>query len=90
MTTPDTEQVQAGIIAWIQDSLTDKGLTITPDTKLIEGAVLDSMHLLQLVTYIEEQYGVAMDPDLLTPENFDTPATIVGLVEQLSAQGTGA
>lgn len=70
------QNILAKIISWLEQAHADKGIRIAADTPLLAGGVLDSMDLLQLVTWMEEEYGLAVDPDLLTVENFETPATI--------------
>ena len=45
-------------------------LPLTNDTSLLDSGILDSLSLLRLVVFMEEQFGITMgDADLL-PENF--------------------
>jgi acyl carrier protein len=45
-------------------------LPLTNDTPLLDSGILDSLGLLRLVVFLEEQFGITMgDADLL-PENF--------------------
>ncbi|AHE97602.1 hypothetical protein THITH_04265 [Thioalkalivibrio paradoxus ARh 1] len=44
--------------------------------------MMDSLDFLNLVAFLEERYGIKIDSDALTPENFETPTTIVALVER--------
>jgi acyl carrier protein len=74
------DQVLERIISWIRARFPEKDLDIRHDTRLLETSLLDSMDLLEMVTYIEEQYGIAVDPDDLIPENFESPDQIVELV----------
>jgi acyl carrier protein len=55
---------------------------LTPDYGLIENHVVDSMGLLMLVTFLEEQFGIRLADDELVPENFGTIASIVRLVDR--------
>jgi acyl carrier protein len=41
-------------------------------TSLLETGVLDSLSLLRLVVFIQEQFGIVVDDVDLVPENFDT------------------
>jgi acyl carrier protein len=43
---------------------------------LIEGGIIDSLGLVELVGYIENNYGIIVGEDDLVPENFDTLAAI--------------
>jgi acyl carrier protein len=45
-------------------------LPLANDTSLLDSGILDSLSLLRLVVFLEEQFGITMgDADLL-PENF--------------------
>ena len=54
---------------------------LTSDTYLLDGTVIDSMSVLALVTFIEEQYGIEVLDEELVPEHFGTLRTIATLVE---------
>lgn len=47
-------------------------LPLQNDTQLLESAILDSLSLLKLVLFLEEQFGVVVAPEDLIPENFET------------------
>ena len=42
------------------------------DDSLLEGGFIDSLRMIQLVTFIEERYGVYVEADDFIPENFDS------------------
>jgi acyl carrier protein len=51
-------------------------LPLRNETSLLESGILDSLSLLRLIVFLEEQFGITMgDVDLL-PENFDSVNTI--------------
>jgi acyl carrier protein len=76
------DDVLSRIIPWIQENTPEKGVTVTPTTDIIAENLLDSMDLLRLVSFLEETFGVALDPDQLVPDNFDSPTKIATLVAQ--------
>jgi acyl carrier protein len=41
-------------------------------TSLLETGILDSLSLLRLVVFVQEQFGILVDDVDLVPENFDT------------------
>lgn len=43
---------------------------------LIEGGIIDSLGVVELIGYIENAYGIIVGEDDLVPENFDTLAAI--------------
>jgi acyl carrier protein len=54
---------------------------LTDDYPLIANNVIDSLGIFQTVTFLEEQFDIAIDDEELTPENFDTISAIAQLVE---------
>jgi acyl carrier protein len=54
---------------------------IDPNESLVESGVIDSLSLLRLISFIEEEFGIVVDDDEVIPENFDTVNVIVELVD---------
>jgi acyl carrier protein len=54
---------------------------LTDDYPLIEKRVIDSMALLRLVAWLEEEFGVDIDDADVVPANFGTIERIRALVE---------
>ena len=55
--------------------------SVKPNTRLIDGLV-DSLGIMQVVSFIRDEYEVTFDDADLEPENFATVATIARLVDQ--------
>jgi acyl carrier protein len=45
---------------------------IDPSESMLDSGVLDSLALLRLIGFLEEQFGVAIDDDEVLPENFES------------------
>jgi len=60
--------------------------TIDPEENLLANGIIDSHGLMELVSFIETRYGVKLADEDLTPENFESLATVGALV---SARRTG-
>lgn len=54
---------------------------LTDDYPLIEGGVIDSLGIFQLVSFVESDFGMEVDDEELVPENFGTIGAIARLVE---------
>jgi acyl carrier protein len=54
--------------------------SIPGDKSLIEAGVIDSTGVLELVGFLEEQYGIRIGDDELLPENLDSVDNIVRFV----------
>ncbi len=59
---------------------------LTPEQSLIESGIIDSTGVLELVTFIEENYSIEIDDEELIPENLDS---INNIVTFLKTKGVG-
>lgn len=50
---------------------------------LLEGGILDSMGILEVVTFIESEYAVSVADDDLVPENFQNIDCIAAFIRSL-------
>lgn len=51
-------------------------VTIADDTSFMGEYILDSTGFIELITFIEETFGIAVDDEERLPENFDSLASI--------------
>ena len=58
---------------------------IADDYRLIEMGGLDSMAILQLVSFLEDEFELILDNDDLVLDNFETVGSIVQLVTARAA-----
>jgi len=56
---------------------------LTDDASLIASGVLDSMGIVQLLTFIADELHVRIPDSDVVPENFDNIAALVRLIERL-------
>ena len=77
----------AAVLDWVTNNcLKDKpGLVLKPDTSFLANNVLDSLAFLHLVTFLEQQFGIKVDEDDMSPDNFESAATVALLVDRLRA-----
>jgi acyl carrier protein len=60
------------------------------DTSFIDAGIIDSMSLVELIGFLGDRYGIVVDDDELTPENFDSIDCIRRFAERkLSAARNG-
>ena len=52
----------------------------TDDESLLEKGVIDSVMMVDLITFLESECGVRIEDDEMTPENFDSVTAIVAFV----------
>lgn len=56
---------------------------ISADQPLIDGGIIDSLGLQQLVGFLENKLDLEFDDDDLIPENFATISTLAKLVDSV-------
>ena len=52
--------------------LADNGTKIDPDESLISNGTLDSLGLLRLIAFIEEQFDIEVEDGEVVPDNFQS------------------
>ncbi|MFI5301666.1 MAG: acyl carrier protein [Polyangiales bacterium] len=50
------------------------------DRSLVEQGIVDSTGVLELVAFLEKEFGISVGDDELLPENLDTIATMAAFV----------
>ncbi len=79
---PSVSQYETRIRAFLDENFppaTD-GQVHPADLSLLESGVIDSMGVLLLVTWLEQEFGLVVDDDEVLPENLDSIAAIDGFV----------
>ncbi|RME01250.1 MAG: acyl carrier protein [Calditrichaeota bacterium] len=56
--------------------------SLTADTDLLNQGIVDSMGILDLVSYMEENFGIQVSDEEITPENFRTLNTLTEFVNR--------
>ena len=56
-------------------------ITLTEKSIFTDG-LIDSMELLEIITDIEEQFNVKIEMEDISPENFDSVAAMMKLIEK--------
>ena len=76
------EQVITGIKDFIQQNILAPHVVIT-DSSNLQDAGLDSFSTVEVILFIERQFGVAIPDEHLLPDNFKTLQSLSALVLQL-------
>lgn len=71
------------ILAFILDNFlfTDDMSAVAVDDSLLEHGIVDSTGMLEIVMFIEEQFGLRVLDEEMIPENLDSVNNIAGFVE---------
>ena len=80
--------VSADIQQFILSELTQgRGITeIDPQENLLSKGIVDSHGVMELVGFLEERYGITVGDEDLSPENFESVASIEAFVQRKNGQ----
>jgi acyl carrier protein len=76
--------VRAAIRGWLQENVTG-GRDVANDELLIENGVMTSLQTVELVTFLEDEFGITVEDDEFDEENFGSVDAIAALVEGKAA-----
>ncbi len=60
----------------------DEGPLQAEDQSLLDSGIIDSVGVMELVAFLEQDLGLTVADDELVPENLDSVANLVGYVER--------
>ena len=66
------------------DLAVDTSVSIEDDTELLMSGLVDSLGIINLVTWIEDQLAIEIDPGDVVIENFESPAAIMTFATTLA------
>ncbi len=75
---------RAAIRGWLQSNVTG-GRDVANDEPLIENGVMTSLQTVEMVTFLEEEFGVTIEDEEFDEENFASVDSIATLVEGKAA-----
>lgn len=71
--------IQDQIHEYIQDELND-GIEFDKDANLIHQGLIDSMGVMKLSTFLEKRFGIEIELEDITAENFETLEQVSRLI----------
>jgi len=59
---------------YIADNIifSNNGYPYADDDSFLKNEIVDSTNILELVMFVEEEFGITTDDDEITPDNFDS------------------
>jgi len=65
-----------------QNFYTAAAVELADDTSLLDAGIVDSTGILEVVTFLETEFGFKIDDSELLPDNLDSVGAIVGFVQR--------
>ena len=69
-----------------EDLLMGQGVEFGNDDSLLEEGIIDSLGLLEVVTFIEGEFAIAVEDEEVTLDNFGSVGAIASYVESRGAE----
>ena len=81
---PRQQEISAALARFAHEELLQgQGADLTVDTPILELGILDSLSMVTVLGFIDEQYGVRIPEDRIVPRHFATLSSIAELVLEL-------
>jgi len=61
------------------------GYEYPDEASFLEEGIIDSTSVLDLVLFVEEKFGISVEDEEITPENFDSVSLLAAFVSQKSS-----
>jgi acyl carrier protein len=56
------------------------------DTPLIDSGLLDSFHVVELISFVERDFGLRLDPSDVSHDDLRDPRNVIAMVERLRSR----
>jgi acyl carrier protein len=87
---PRTHEIESRILDFIREELLGEDVEVRRDDDLLSGEVLDSIGVLRLATFVDDEFQIGMQPTDFLIENFQTVAVLTGFVLRRTAEHEGS
>ena len=80
--TAQEQEILAGVTSFIKQNFLfwSDEISLAYDSSLMEGGIIDSTGILQLVSFLESQFGIKIEDHEFIPENLDSLRNITDYV----------
>ena len=72
---------------YLREEFGDGELALQDDQSLIAEEVIDSLGIFTLVSFLERRFGIELEPEDITLDNFDTVEAIADMVARKRGLG---
>lgn len=80
------KDLTAALVAFVEQEVCGGTLELAPDTDLLLTGAVDSLGVIRITQWIEDETGVEVDPGDVTLDNFQTIERMVVYVEKRLAE----
>lgn len=79
-----TQNVETMIRAYIAENIlfSKNGYPYPDNASFLEGGIVDSTNVLELVMFVEEKFGISVEDEDILPDNFDSISKLAAFVRR--------
>ncbi|MBI2895763.1 MAG: acyl carrier protein [Deltaproteobacteria bacterium] len=79
--------IEATVRTYIAENFAYRGgaADLPASKSLIDAGIVDSTGVLELVSFVEQEFGIAVGDTEVVPENFDSIANLTAYIQRKSA-----
>ncbi len=80
-------QISEKIRMYIAENIlfSNNGYPYPDETSFLDEGIIDSMNVLELVAFVEENFGITVEDHEIVPDNFDSVSRIAAFVNTRAA-----
>ena len=84
MTNTTDQQIEAPIRDFIASNLlySKEGFTYADDASLLREGIIDSLGVVELVEFLQKNFGIKVEQQEVRPDNFDSVAKLAAFVRR--------
>lgn len=78
------ETIEEKIRKYIADNIlySNNGYPFSDQTSFLENGIVDSMNVMEIVMYAEENFGIKVKDEDIVPANFDSVQNLAGFIRR--------
>ena len=78
------KSIEERIRAYIAENIlfSGNGYPHADDTSFLEEGIVDSMGIMELVTFVDESFGITVEDEEVVPDNFDSVSRLAAYIRR--------
>ena len=76
------ETIEAQVRRFIAENIlfSRNGYPYSDDASFLEEGIIDSMGIMELVAFVDDNFGIKVEDEELVPDNFDSVSRVAGYI----------
>ena len=77
-------QIENGIREFVLENIlfSEETFPLDDGASFLSNAIVDSLGVMELVSFVEKHYGLSVDPQEVVPDNFDSVSNLASYIRR--------